>query len=55
MAITMVTTNTTKMEMTNNKGNYLEQARLLQPPIPNSTFDGEDEGSEFWEAHASLI
>ena len=54
-ASAMATTNTTKTEMTNNKGNYLEQARLLQPPTPNSTLYGEDEGSEFWEAHASLI
>ena len=45
----------TKMEMTNNKGNYLEQAHLLQPPTPNSAFDGEDKGSNFWEAHPSLI
>ena len=54
-ASTMATTNTTKMETANNKGNYLEQAHLLQPPIPNSTLYGEDEGSKFWEAQVSLI
>ena len=46
MASAMVTTNTTKTEMTNKNGNYLEQAHLLQSPIPNSTLCGEDEGSE---------
>ena len=47
MASAMAKTNTTKMEAINNKGNYLEQASLLQPPIPNSTLYGEDEGFEF--------
>ncbi|KAL7560696.1 hypothetical protein ACA910_021430 [Epithemia clementina (nom. ined.)] len=42
-------------EQQENMMNYLDQARALSAPIPNTTLYGEDEGYEFWQSHASLI
>jgi hypothetical protein len=34
---------------------YVERARELEPPSPQSMEGGETEGHEFWERHASLL